>query len=419
MSKLLAFENPNFKWFFGMTFFTTLGIFMHDALVGYAIYHLTKDPMALGLMGLVESIPYILMSLFGGHVADKHDRKKTIALAFVIIAACVLWVGWALSSQLLIAEKLMLIYAALIISGFARGFYAPAKFSYQTSLTPRAHYGSAATWGSIAWQIGMIGGPALFGWLFGRLHLNYMEILWGVCGLIGLAFLTLIPLPNVPSQAEKLPENMFHSIREGFQFVKKEKILLYAISLDLFSVLFGGIVALLPVFAEEILKVDAAGYGLLAAASSTGAVLTMLLLTHYSPLHHAWRNLLLSITGFGIATLIFALSTHFWLSLAMLFLVGASDSISVVIRQAILQYLPPEHLRGRVAAVNGIFISASNEIGRFESGVAAKLFGLVPSVLFGAGVTLSLVAFVALKSKALFAIDIHQHQPATANEPQS
>jgi MFS family permease len=190
----------------------------------------------------------------------------------------------------------------------------------------------------------------------------------------------------------------------GLDYVFNHKIILYAISLDMFSVLFGGVVAILPIFAEDILKVGAQGLGILRAAPAVGAMLTVIYCAYNPPLTQAWRNLLLAVLGFGIATLVFAVSKNFWLSAVALFLTGACDSISVVIRQTIMQVMPPDHLRGRVVAVNSIFISSSNELGAFESGSAAKLMGTVPSVIFGAGVTIAIVGRMWQKSRELFAI---------------
>jgi hypothetical protein len=203
-------------------------------------------------------------------------------------------------------------------------------------------------------------------------------------------------------------ESIWHSLREGIAYVFKTKIILYSISLDLFSVLFGGVIAILPIFAEDILKVGAEGLGILRAAPSVGAVVTMVTLVYFPPLKHAWRNLILAIAGFGLATLVFGVSTNFWLSVTALFFTGAFDSISVVIRQTVLRFYTPDEMRGRVSSVNGVFVSTSNELGAFESGVAAKLFGTVPSVLLGAGVTLVLVSLVALTSKELFDLKVDQ-----------
>ena len=197
-------------------------------------------------------------------------------------------------------------------------------------------------------------------------------------------------------------EDLWTSFREGLSYVYRTKIILYSISLDMISVFFGGVVALLPIFAEDILRVGPEGLGILRSSPAVGALLIMLLCAYYPPTRNAWRNLLWAVTGFGVATLVFAVSENFWLSAVMLFFTGAFDSISVVIRQTIIQVLPPDHLRGRVVAVNSIFVSSSNELGAFESGVAAKLLGVVPSVIFGGVMTLATVGYIWRRSRELF-----------------
>ncbi len=221
-----------------------------------------------------------------------------------------------------------------------------------------------------------------------------------------LLFTGLKPRPPQPRQDGKAEADLWESLREGIDFVFKTPIILYSISLDLFSVLFGGMVAILPIFATDILQVGPQGLGVLRAAPAVGAMLTLLACTRYPPTRHAWRNLLIAVAGFGVMTLLFALSKLFWLSLVALFLTGAFDSISVVIRGTILQIMPPDHLRGRVVSVNSIFLAASNELGAFESGLAARLMGTVPSVIFGGSLTLLTVLYVWRRSKALFAVKL-------------
>ena len=224
--------------------------------------------------------------------------------------------------------------------------------------------------------------------------------------LIGANTLLLVSKKPIPQTTEEETVGLWQSIKEGIKFVYEQKILLYSISLDLAAVLFGGVIAILPVFAEDILKVGAEGLGILRAAPSVGAVLTIFMTAYFPPARHAWRNMLIAVAGFGVATLIFAVSTHFWLSVVMLFFTGAFDAISVVIRQTILQVVPPDHMRGRVISVNSVFVSSSNEIGAFESGVLAKLLGTVPSVLLGGSLTMVIVIWVWLKSKDLFSVKL-------------
>jgi MFS family permease len=301
--------------------------------------------------------------------------------------------------------QLVTIYSVLVLIGTAKGFYSPASSSLKPFLVPRELYTNSATWSSSFWQAGAIVGPGVAGFLYSGL--GFDNTLLVVIGLLVLCFVLITLVERKPVPVNDSPVLGFReSLKEGFQFVFKTQIVLYAISLDLFSVLFGGVVAILPIFAEDILKVGAEGLGCLRAAPSVGAVLTMAYMTRNPPTLNAWRNMLLAVAGFGVATIIFALSTNFYLSLGMLALTGAFDSVSVIIRQTILQIFPPDHLRGRVAAVNGIFVSSSNEIGAFESGLAAKLFGTVPSVLLGGTATLVILAYIYVKSKDLLAVKL-------------
>jgi MFS family permease len=299
--------------------------------------------------------------------------------------------------------RLATIYGVLMLIGTAKGFYSPASSSMKPFLVPRELYANSATWSSSFWQAGAIVGPGVAGFLYN--WVGFDNTLLVIIGLFGFCFVLIAfikpkPVPATVGPAQSLRE----SLKEGFRFVFKTQIVLYAISLDLFSVLFGGVVAILPVFAEDILRVGAQGLGFLRAAPSVGALLTMAYMTKHPPTHNAWRNMLLAVAGFGVTTIIFSLSTNFYLSLLMLALTGAFDSVSVIIRQTILQIFPPDHMRGRVAAVNGIFVSSSNEIGAFESGLLARLLGTVPSVALGGVVTLVVVSYVYSKSKELFAV---------------
>jgi len=272
-------------------------------------------------------------------------------------------------------------------------------------LTPREVYSNAATWSSTFWQVGAIAGPGIAGFLyayFGLINTLWVVVALFVIGQVLLAMISKKPIPETTGPAV----DVWQSIKEGIKFVYEKKILFYATSLDLAAVLFGGVIAILPVFAEDILKVGAEGLGIMRAAPSVGAVLTIFATAYFAPTRNAWRNMLIAVAGFGVATLVFAVSTNFWLSVAMLFLTGAFDAISVVIRQTILQVVPPDHMRGRVISVNSVFISSSNEIGAFESGLAAKLMGTVPSVLLGGGLTMVIVTWVWLRSKELFGVKL-------------
>jgi MFS family permease len=299
------------------------------------------------------------------------------------------------------------IYFVIFLIGLSKGFFSPAASSLNPFLVPKEVFANAATWNSSFWQFGSIVGPGVAGFLYA--YAGLAGSLWTVVGLLIGVMVCIFQIKSRPIPPKHIQhESIWQSLHEGISYVFKTKIILYAISLDLFSVLFGGVIAILPIFAEDILHVGAEGLGILRAAPSVGAVITMVTLIYFPPLKHAWRNLLWAIAGFGIATLVFGLSTNIWISVVALFFTGAFDSVSVVIRQTVLRFYTPDEMRGRVSSVNGVFVSTSNEMGAFESGVAAKFFGTVPSVLMGAGLTLVLVTWVAIKSGDLFNLKIEE-----------
>ena len=297
------------------------------------------------------------------------------------------------------------VYAVIFGLGIIRGFYNPSATSLKPFLIPRELYANGATWTTIGWQSGVIIGPMLGGFMLAFLGRETSFI--SVAVLLSLCFL-LVNLLSKRTFPKIETERVLQSLGEGFRFIAKTKIVLWAISLDLVSVLFGGVIALLPIFAEDILKIGPEGLGYLRAAPSIGALITMIALTRFPPTRHAWRNMLLAVAGFGLFTLLFAYSNYLWLSLFTLAMTGACYSISVVIRQTILQIYPPENMRGRVAAVNGMFVSSSNELGAFESGLAAKYLGPVIATVFGGGMTLLVGALSWTKTKDLFGVDITQ-----------
>ncbi|GAB3887081.1 MFS transporter [Spirosoma agri] len=398
---------PDFRYFVMNSFLMTVTLLIQEVILGYELYKITHDPLALGLVGLAEALPFIAISLFGGHLADRRDKKRILQWSSLVIflGSVILYFVFqpTVVATLSQTARLATIYGVLMLIGTAKGFYSPASSSMKPFLVPRELYANSATWSSSFWQAGAIVGPGVAGFLYNWVGFdNTLLVIIGLFGFcfILIAFINPKPVPATVGPAQSLRE----SLKEGFRFVFKTQIVLYAISLDLFSVLFGGVVAILPVFAEDILRVGAQGLGFLRAAPSVGALLTMAYMTKHPPTHNAWRNMLLAVAGFGVTTIIFSLSTNFYLSLLMLALTGAFDSVSVIIRQTILQIFPPDHMRGRVAAVNGIFVSSSNEIGAFESGLLARLLGTVPSVALGGVVTLVVVSYVYSKSKELFAV---------------
>ncbi|RRB04354.1 MFS transporter [Larkinella rosea] len=402
-----ALRYPEFRFFAANSFLITATLLIQEVILGYELYKMTHDPLALGLVGLAEALPFIALSLFGGHVADRREKRSIlqISLSVIIVGSIILYLVFQPSvvGHLSKTTQLVVIYSVFVLIGTAKGFYSPTSSSLKPFLVPRELYANSSTWSGSFWQAGAIAGPGIAGFLYVWLGLDNSLLVVIALQLVCLVLLSFIRKKPVPIM-EGPQDSLWNSLREGIRFVFKTKIILYSISLDLFSVLFGGVVAMLPIFAEDILKVGAQGLGVLRAAPAIGAIGTMLLLTRFPPTHNAWRNMLIAVLGFGIFTLVFAFSTHFLLSVFALFVTGAFDSVSVVIRNTVLQIFPPDHMRGRVASVNGIFVSSSNEIGAFESGVAARLLGVVPSVALGGVVTLIVVAYVYYNSKELFAV---------------
>ena len=350
------------------------------------------------------------LALFGGHLADTREKRNLMLFALALVLAAtvaLLWTAQPATREALGQSKLLLaVYAVVSLLGVARVFFSPSASALKAFLVPRELYGNAATWSSAGWQSASVLGPVTGGLLYAGFGLEgTLYISLGAVALALLCVLGIAPRGVPPKTAAH--ESIWQSLGEGIAFVRATPIVFYSIALDLFSVLFGGVMAILPVFAEDVLKVGPQGAGLLRAAPSVGALLTLLICAWLPPTGKAWRNLLLAITGFGIATLVFAFSKLLWLSLIALFATGAFDSVSVIIRSTILQVLPPDHLRGRVQSVNSVFISSSNELGAFESGVAAKLMGVVPSVVFGGVMTLGIVGGVWARTKALFAVRLN------------
>ena len=390
-------------------FCLTLAILIQEIIVAYSLYKITKDPLTLGLIGLAEAIPFIALSLWDGYFADRFNKQTImkICLFFAIPLPLVLWGlfhAYGLK-QIELSTLSWGVYAVIFGLGTIRGFYNPSATSLKPFLIPREIYANGATWTTIGWQSGVIIGPLLGGFMLA--FLGRETSLISVAVLLSLCFL-LVNLLSKRTFPKIETERVLQSLGEGFRFIAKTKIVLWAISLDLVSVLFGGVIALLPIFAVDILKIGPEGLGYLRAAPSIGALITMIALTRFPPTRHAWRNMLLAVAGFGLFTLLFAYSNYLWLSLFALAMTGACDSISVVIRQTILQIYPPENMRGRVAAVNGMFVSSSNELGAFESGLAAKYLGPVIATVFGGSMTLLVVALSWAKTKDLFGVDITQ-----------
>jgi MFS family permease len=391
----------DFRFFISARFCVTLAIQIQGVVVGLQVYFLTKDPLALGLIGLAEAIPSIVVSLYAGHVADVVSRKKIIVwcMATLLLCSSLLLFFSSAGSLLLDEFSVFPIYSVIFISGIARGFLTPANFSFMPQLIPRELFPNAVTMNSTIWETASIAGPAVAGLLAAKLGITFAYSVDVFLTVISLVL--VMSVKNKPLPPESDQQGTVEKIKAGLNFVFSNKIVLGAISLDLFAVLFGGAVALLPIFAEEILHVGEMGFGALRAAPSVGALLTAFVLMHKPIQRNMGRLLLWCVAGFGFCMIAFGLSTSFWLSLGLLVASGAFDCVSVIIRSTLLQTLTPENMKGRVSAVNNIFIGSSNEIGMFESGVAARALGVVPSVIFGGCVTIGVVGTIAWLGKSL------------------
>lgn len=402
-----ALRYREFRSYIGMRFFFTFAYQMQAVVIGFHIYHLTKDPLALGLIGLCEAIPAISIALYGGYVADKSEKRGLLLKIFFAVFLCsaIMLVSTSrqMHSYVPTSYIVPIMYAMVFCIGLARGFFGPATFSLMGHIIPKKLYPNGSTWSSSSWQMASILGPATGGLVYGFFGITATYIV--ILAFIFIALICIFFLKkHYPHYIPK--ENIFQSVSVGLKFVFNNKMMLGAMCLDLFSVFFGGAVALLPVFANDILNVGSEGLGFMRAAASTGAILTMLLMTRFSPMNRPWRNLLIAVIGFGTSIICYGLSKSFYLTLFFLFCEGAFDSVSVIIRQTIMQLLTPDEMRGRVSAVNSMFIGSSNEIGALESGLTAKLMRTVPAVVFGGSMTIGIAVITWFKTKSLTALTL-------------
>jgi len=419
-----ALRYKDFRAYIGMRFFFTFAYQMQTVVIGFYIYQLTKSVFALGMLGLSEAIPAVGIALYGGYIADKSEKRKMLLWIYtgVLFSSLVMYTVTlkSMSAYIHVGWIVPIIYAMIFCNGVARAFFGPATFTVYAHSIPKELYPNGSTWSSSSWQIASILGPAAGGLIYGFADKYtgisgitatfYVILLFILISLILVYFLKKYPAVFEPK------DNIWTSLKEGIDFVFKNKMMLGAMSLDLFSVFFGGIVALLPVFANTILKVGPEGLGIMRATGSLGAVLTMLVMSKFSPMNRPWRNLLIAVTGFGLSIICFGLSRSFYLSLFFLFTEGAFDSVSVIIRSTIMQLLTPDTMRGRVSAVNSMFIGSSNELGDFESGTAASIMGTIPAVLFGGCVTLTVVTVTYFKTKNLIPLALEDiNREDTAN----
>jgi len=401
-----AIKIRDFRLLLAGRLLVTVAVQIQGMAVGWQIYSLTHNPLALGLVGLSEAIPAIGVALYAGHVADMVDRRRIILWSVFTLTLCMALLS-VCSYQLAQKESLQwIIYAVIALSGFARGFYGPGIFGLTSDIVPRQHYGNAAAWQSTVWQASAVAGPMIGGMLYIWLAAPATYMVSSLLLIIGFVLFLFVRARTVHEKpAEKI--SVVENIAQGVRFVFSNQIILAAMAMDLFAVLFGGAVALLPIFTKEVFHMGPQALGVLRAAPCVGAFCTATILTHHPIATHTGKVFLAVVAGFGLCMIAFGLSTNFYLSFVLLALSGVLDGISVWVRSTIYQLLTPNDMKGRIAAVNSMFIGSSNEIGEFESGVTAKLMGLVPSVVFGGCMTLLVVLYSGIKAPKLRRLHMH------------
>lgn len=394
---------PEFRALLGARGLSALAMSAIATVVAFQTYELTGDPLSLGLLGLVEAIPALGLMLVGGHLADRRDRRQVI-----LVTGALLVVG-GLVMTLMAANPAILglggILGVVFLIGVAAGFERPALAAFEAQVIPIEFATRGASWMGTVWTGGAIIGPAMGGLLIAIVGLPATYAVITLMLLFSVLFVTRIASKGIPEQPE-VKEGFVESLAAGVKYVGKNQILVGSMALDLFAVFFGGAIAMLPVFASDILHVGPFGLGVLRTAPSVGALTAMLITTRFAPRRRAGPILLTAVAVFGVSMLVFGFSTSFILSLVALFVSGLADGVSVVIRMVILRVESPEAMRGRIASVNYVFIGASNELGAFESGVAASFFGVVPSIIGGGLITLAVVGAVAVFAPKLRRLDL-------------
>ena len=405
-----ALRFKEFNIFLLLRFVLVFAWSMQFIVIEWQVYSLTKDPLSLGIIGLMEIIPALSMALFAGHIVDQREKRNLFLWCIGLFSLISLGLFFLSKDSVMTLwnQKSILycIYGFVFFGGLLRAFFGPTIFSLVALIVPKKIYPNAATWSSSTWQMASILGPAVAG-----LTINWMGVHWSLCVvfiLVVMSFLLGLLISRKPVLNPKIGEPVIQSLKEGVRFVFQTKAILGALSLDMIAVLFGGAVALLPVFAQDILKVGPEGFGVLRAAPAVGAFLTMLT-TAYIPIsRRAGMKLLIAVFGFGISIIVFGLSSVFWISVVALFFSGVTDGVSMVIRQTILQLKTPDHMRGRVSSVNSMFVGSSNELGAFESGLTAKLMGTVRAVVFGGTMTLITVFTTGIVSPSFRNLDLEK-----------
>lgn len=416
ISAFVIFRNRSFRNYILGRLFTTLAIQMQMTTIGLELYYeylqnfpAERSAYVLGQLGLYEAIPFILTSFISGYLADKVNRKYIILLSCLAITGCSVLLYLIATHRVSFFEGLgyHAFFLVTILIGIVRSFNAASMMPFMAELVDRSLYTSSATWNSTVWHVSSISGPVLAALLYG--YTKSADLIYGING--GLFLLGMISFAIINYQRTITPqvkEGILKSLKAGIDFVFKQKLMLSAISLDLFAVLFGGAVAILPAFNDKILHASPEQFGLLRTAPAIGALLMAVVLTVRPPAKRAGAALLWAVIAFGVFTILFALCKNYWLAFAALLMTGAADNISVVVRQSIMQLITPHEMRGRVSAVNSVFIGSSNEIGGYESGLAARILGLVPSIIFGGGMTILVVLGIVRLNPDLKKLDLNK-----------
>ena len=411
-----ALRIKEFNIFLLLRLFLVFGWSMQFIVIEWQVYSITKDPLSLGIIGLMEIIPAFTMALFAGHIVDQKEKRNLLALCIAAFSLISLGLYFLTTDDVVANWEthiiLYSIYALVFFSGFLRSFFGPIIFSLVALIVPKKIYPNAATWSTSTWKT-----AAVLGALFGGFFISWIGVdktLMVVFILVVIAFCLTFLIKKKPILNKKIGEPMVDSLKAGVKFVFQNKAILGVLTLDMIAVLFGGTVAILSVFAQDVLKVGPEGFGLLNASISMGSIVTMFLTTYIPINRNTGRKMLISVFIFGLSIIAFGLSSIFWLSLLALFISGAADGISMVIRQTILQLKTPDDMRGRVSSVNSMFVGSSNELGAFESGLAAKILGPVIAVVFGGTMTLITVVTIGTVNPTLrdldLTVDIEENQ---------
>jgi MFS family permease len=405
-----ALRFREFNVFLLVRFALVFGWSMQFVVIEWQVYALTKDPLSLGIIGVCEFLPAFFLAPLAGHIVDKKEKRNLFALCIALFSLISFGLFWLTSENIETtwSTKAILIgiYSLVFFGGVLRAFFGPTIFSLIALLVPKKAYPNAATWSSSTWK-----GASVFGALCGGFFIAWIGVHHTLGIIFGLVMLSLVLITQVkrkPILNKKTDESVKESLKAGLRFVFKDKVILGALTLDMIAVLFGGAVAIFAVFAKDILDAGPKGFGLLNAALSSGSIITMLATTYLPITKNTGKKLLISVFGFGVTMIIFGASKLLWLSVIALFISGVFDGVSMVIRQTILQLKTPDDMRGRVGAVNSMFVGSSNELGALESGIAAKIFGAPLAVVLGGTVTLITVLTIGFKNKPLRNLDLRR-----------